>query len=89
MRALLPCFSSFLGMLISKMSPIVPPEILGVFFNVLTANGKYPLQDCKNLPLPIQMQLSEKRKTFSYFVFPFLEYTSNFNHFQKKYDRHR
>ena len=47
------------------MSPLVLGEILGVFVNTLTANDKYPVQDCDNLPLPTQMQLSEKRKTFS------------------------
>ena len=84
MRALLSCFSSFSGMLISKISPIVTREILVVFVNALTANGKYPVKDCENLALPIQTQLSKKRKTFSHFVFPFLEYTSNFNHFEKR-----
>ena len=28
----------------------------------MTANVKYPVQDCENLKLPIQIQLSEKRK---------------------------
>ena len=49
------------------MSPLVIGEILGVFVNTLTADGKYPVQGCENLQLPIQMQLSEKRKTFSQF----------------------
>ena len=39
------------------MSPLVLGEILGVFLNTLTAEGKYPVQDWKNLPLPIEMQL--------------------------------
>ena len=47
------------------MSPLVLCEILGVFFNTLLADGKYAVQDCENLQLPIQMQLSEKRKTLS------------------------
>ena len=46
------------------MSPLVLGENLGVFINTLTADDKYPVQDCKNLPFPIQMQFSEKRKTF-------------------------
>ena len=70
------------------MSPLVTDEILGVFVNTLTADGKYPVQGCENLQLPIQMQLSEKRKTFSEFFVPFLESTSNFKHFEKKDDRH-
>ena len=43
---------------ILKMSPMVLGEILGVFFNALTAVGKYLVQDSQNLQLPIQMQLS-------------------------------
>ena len=70
------------------MSPLVLGEILGVFVNTLTADGKYPVQGCENLQLPIQMQLSEKRKTFSEFFVPFLESTSNFKYFEKTDDRH-
>ena len=46
------------------MSPLDLGELLKVFVNTLTAGEKYPVQDCQNLHLPIQMQLSEKRKTF-------------------------
>ena len=70
------------------MSPLVISEILEVFVNTLTADDKYPVQDCENLQLLIQMQLSEKRKTFSEFFVPFLESTSNFERFQRKDDRH-
>ena len=70
------------------MCPLLLGEVLVVFLNRLTAGGKYPVQDCENLQLPIQMQLSEKRKTFSEFFVPFLESTSNFKHFEKKDDRH-
>ena len=68
------------------MSPLVLGEILVVFVNTLTVDAKYPVQDCENLLLPIQMYLSEKRKTVSQFLVPFLESTSNFKHFEKKYD---
>ena len=44
-------------------------EILGVNVNTLTADDKYPDQNCENLQLPIQMQLSEKRKLFLAFLF--------------------
>ena len=57
------------------MSPTVLGESVGVFVNTLTADGKYPVQGCENLQLPIQMQLSEKQKTFSEFFVPFLEST--------------
>ena len=52
-------------MLIWKMSLLVLGEILWVLVNPSTLDGEYPVQDCENLQLPIQMQLSEKRKTFS------------------------
>ena len=42
------------------MSPLGLGEILQVFVNTLTADSKYPLQDCENLQLPIQMRLSQK-----------------------------
>ena len=61
-------FSAFSGKLIWKMSLLVLREIWGVFDNTLTADAKYPIQDCENLQLPIQMQLSEKQKSFSNFL---------------------
>ena len=51
--------------LISKMALLVVCEILRAFVNILTVNGKYPFQNCENLKLPIQMQLSKKQKFFS------------------------
>ena len=44
---------------------------LVVFFNTLTADGKYPVQYCENLQLPIQMEAYDKRKTFSQFFLHF------------------
>ena len=70
------------------MSPLVLGEILGVVVNTLTTDGKFSLQHCENLPLPIQLQLSEKRKTFAPFFIPFTESTSNFKHFEIKDHRH-
>ena len=70
------------------MSPLVLREVLVVFVNWLTGDGKHLFEDCENLLLPIQMQLSEKRKTFFDSFFPFLESTSNFKLFGKKYDSH-
>ena len=57
------------------MSPLVLGEVLVMFVHRLTADGKYPVQDCENMQLPIQTQLSQKRKTFSQFSVPFLEST--------------
>ena len=53
------------------MSSLVLGEILGFFFDTLTADAKYPVQDCKNFQLPIQGQLSQKQKKFSAFFFFF------------------
>ena len=71
-------------MLIWKMSPLVLGEIFGVFVDTLTADAKYPVEVCQNLQLPFQMQLSEKRKTFPQFFVPYVESTSNFEHFERK-----
>ena len=70
-NSLCECFShvffSFSAKLLWKMCLVVLGEVLGVFVNTLTTNGKYPVQDCKNFQLPIQMQLSGKRNIFSEF----------------------
>ena len=71
-----------------KMSALVICKILVAFVNTLTVDGKYRLGDCENLRLPIQMQLSKKRKTFSQCFIPFLEFPSNFQHFEKKDTHH-
>ena len=39
-------------------------EMLGVFFNTLTADNKYSLRNRKNLRQPIQLQLFKKQKIF-------------------------
>ena len=83
-------FSSFQGKFIWKMSPqIVLGEILGVLVNTLTVEGKYPVQDCENLQLPIQMHLSEERQSCFEFGFPFPRSTSIFKHFARNDDCHR
>ena len=66
------------------MSPLVLGKMLKVFVNTWMNDGKYPVQDSENLQLLIQMQLSEKRNSFSQFFVPFLQSTSNFKHFEKK-----
>ena len=88
MRGLLSGFPSFSAKLIGKMSPLVLGEDLVAFVNRFTVDGKYPVQDCEAFLLPIQMQLSEKRKTFFRFFVQFLESTSNFKDFQVKDDCH-
>ena len=38
--------------------PLLKFEMIGVFVNTWTADYKYPVPDCENLPFPIQMKLS-------------------------------
>ena len=59
-----------------------------MFRNTLTANDNYPVQECGNLSSPIQMELYLKPTIFVDFFVSFLESTSNFEHFEKKDDRH-
>ena len=81
-------FSTLCGEIIWKISPWFKFLIIGFFVNTWIADYKYPLPDCENLPFPIQIQLSEKQKTFSEFFIPFMESPSSFEHFQKEEDRH-
>ena len=62
-------------------------KILRLFFNTLTVNDKQYFLNRDNLRQPIQMQLSEKQKTFSEFCFSFLKSLLNFKHCTKKDDR--
>ena len=52
----------------------------------MTPDKKYSPFNRDNLTQPIQMQLSQKQKSFSEFVFAFSECKLNFEHFQKKDD---
>ena len=51
---------------------------------MLTVNYEYSRNNRDNLPLPIQMQLSEESKSFCKFFIIFLKGTLNFQHFGKK-----
>ena len=68
------------------MSALVLDEIVGVFLNTLTSDGKYPVEGCENFQLPFQTQLSEKRKTVAQLFVPFLDSTSNSEHFERNDD---
>ena len=61
-------------------------EIIRLLVNILTVNDKHYLLNRDNLPQPIQMQLSEKQKTFSEFGFSFLKSLLNLKHLTKKDD---
>ena len=64
--------------------PSVWYEILRLFVNALTADGKYSDSNMQNFPQQFQTLLSQKQKTFSGFFIAFLKYAWNLEHFQKK-----
>ena len=70
-----------------EKSLLVIHKILGVFANTLTVNDKHYLLNRDNLTQPIQIQLSQKQKTFSEFFFAFLKSILNFKHLPEKDDR--
>ena len=70
------------------MCPLALGEIVWVFVNTLKSDRKYPVEGCENSQLPFETQLSEKRKPFAEVFFPFLDSTSNFEHFERKDDCH-
>ena len=49
----------------------------------------YPVLKRNNLMMPIQKQLSQKKKTFSQLFTAFFKFRLNFKYFEKKDDRHR
>ena len=61
-------------------------KILKLFVNTLTAHDKHYLLNRDNLAQRIQMQLSQKQKTFPefFFFFAFLKYILNLKHVPKK-----
>ena len=61
-------------------------KILRLLVNTLTVNNKHYQLTRGNLTEPIQMQLSEKQKTFSQYFFAFLISILNFQHLPKKDD---
>ena len=61
---------------------------LGTAYYTLPTDEKYPLLNTENLTIPIQMQLSQKKKTFSQFFASFLKSRLNFEYFENKYDPH-
>ena len=59
-------------------------KILRLFVNTFTANDKCSLLNRDNLTQPIQMQLSQKQKTFSQFSAAIIKSKLNFEQFQTK-----
>ena len=65
---------------------LITCQILGLLVNTLAPDEKYPVLTRDNLTIPIQMQLSQKQKTFSEFFAAFLKSRLNFKYFLKKDD---
>ena len=59
-------------------------KFLRLLVRTLTDDEKYYLLYRENLTQPIQILLSQKRKTFCQLFFEFSKSTLNFEHFQKK-----
>ena len=66
-----------------ESSALVWSEIFRLFFNRLTADGKYSRSNMQNLRQQFQTPLSQKQKTFSGFFIAYLKYAWNLEHFQK------
>ena len=50
-----------------KKSPLLTSQSLRLLVSTLAAGEKYPVLNRDTLAIPIQMQLSEKQKSFEYF----------------------
>ena len=72
---------------LEKVSLVIR-KILRLFVNTLTADEKDYVLNRDNLTQPIHMQLSDKEKIFSQFIFLFLKTILNFKSFSKRDDRH-
>ena len=72
-----------------EKSLLVIHKIQRLFVNTLTADDKHYLLNLDILAQRIQMQLSQKQKTFSELSFSFLKSKFNFKQFPKKDYPHR
>ena len=72
-----------------KKSLLLTCQILGLLVNTLAADEMYPLLKRDNLTVPIQLQLSQKQKTFSLFFPAFFRYRFNSQYFGNNDDPHR
>ena len=71
-----------------KKSLLEIRKIQRLFVNISSADDKHYLINRDILAQPIQMELSQKQKTFSLFFFAFLKSILNFKHFPKNDDPH-
>ena len=68
------------------MSLLVIHKIIRLFVNTFTVNDKHYLLNRDNLTQTIQIQLSQKQKTFFQFFLAFLKSILNFRDLPKKDD---
>ena len=73
--------SSLARKLCSKKCLLLWWQTLGLLFNTLAADEKYPALNRKNLTTPIQMILSEKKNFFLNFLSVFSKSKLSFEHF--------
>ena len=71
-----------------KKSLLVIHKILMLFLNTLTVDENYYLLIRDNIAETLQIELSEKQKTFFQFFLAFLKSILNFKHLPKKDDPH-
>ena len=67
---------------------LVMHKILRLFVNILTVDEKHYLLNRDNLTQAIQMELSQKQKTFSEFLFVFSKSMLNFKDLPQNADPH-
>ena len=79
---------SLVTKLCSKKSLLLTCQILGMLLNTLATDEKYPVLNRENLTIPIQMELSEKKKNFFQFFAASLKSRLNFERFEKKEHPH-
>ena len=62
---------------------------MGLLVNTLAVDEKYPVLNRGNLTIPIQMQLSQKQKSFPQFFPAFFKSGGNFERLEKKDESYR
>ena len=88
MRALLPARVIIVKVIELQKSLLDSWKFFRPFLNTLTPNDTYSLNSKDKWMETIQMHLSQKQKNFTQFFSPLFESALNFEHFQKKGDRH-
>ena len=67
-----------------KKSPLVLYQILSLFVNTFSTDGKYSRRNMQNFSQQLETPLSKKEKIFSEFFITFLKCALNPEHFEKK-----